>query len=415
MTSSLKIAAAVVFGFLASSSRLVIAEPLNIVHRGSPWSRQRSIRRHTRYIVLHTTEGSERGALNKLAREGEAHYLVGQTGKVYRIVDRRRVATHAGLSMWEGYTNLDDYTLGIEVVGYHNSAPNRRQIRALRELLRQLQSLYDIPDDRVLTHSMVAYGTPNRWHKRYHRGRKRCAMHLAKPQIRKQLGLEKHPLRDPDVHEGRLVVADHELHHFLYPRKHHKLTTQPRLLKDERPWGGVASAVSRLFVTHSTSGRESARPRVTQKKRVTPKQHKPQHRSQVLTSGTNFKRRTAARKGWRKVNTTGQSAQDVAGRRFDQETTIYLFPSGLVRTGKQLVKKRRFRSLIRNIPQGTRILMGYRYGGYITPRRSPRSICGRHWNSARTWYRLANGNLRRGSELHTNRVPSKTLAFCPAR
>ncbi len=34
---------------------------------------------------------------------------------------------------------------------------------ALKELIGELQRIYHIPDERVLTHSMVAYGKPNRW------------------------------------------------------------------------------------------------------------------------------------------------------------------------------------------------------------------------------------------------------------
>ena len=73
--------------------------------------------------MLHTTEGAERGALAKLSRDGEAHYLVGRSGTVYRIVDKARIAAHAGRSMWEGHQNLDRSALAVEVVGGDGDGP----------------------------------------------------------------------------------------------------------------------------------------------------------------------------------------------------------------------------------------------------------------------------------------------------
>ncbi len=189
---------------------------LDISDSGSPKNHARSGRSSTRFIILHTTEGEKKGALAKLRRSGEAHYLVDRAGHVSRIVDKNRVATHAGRSMWNGTAALDQHSIGIEVVGYHNRPVGKAQLRALRELISQLQSLYDVPDDRVLTHSMVAFGTPNRYHRRAHRGRKRCGMNLSTPEVRAALGLASIPSSDPDVEAGRLVFADPKLAQHLY-------------------------------------------------------------------------------------------------------------------------------------------------------------------------------------------------------
>ena len=145
------------------------AGALRISNRYSPENRNRALRQLTRYIILHTTEGPARGSLAKVRRNGECHYFVGLDGQVYRVIHRNRVALHAGRSMWQGKTDLDQCSLGIEVVGYHNRDINAAQYRALKDLLADLQRIYKIPDDRVLTHSMVAYGAPNQWHARSHR------------------------------------------------------------------------------------------------------------------------------------------------------------------------------------------------------------------------------------------------------
>ena len=76
--------------------------------------------------------------------------------------------------------------------------------------------LYKIPDDRVVCHSHVAYGAPNKWQKKNHRGRKRCGMLFAMPSVRAQLNLARRPAGDADVRAKRLVVGDDYLRRVLY-------------------------------------------------------------------------------------------------------------------------------------------------------------------------------------------------------
>ena len=182
----------------------------------SPRNPERRLRKSTELIVLHTTEAPARSSLNKLKDRGEAHYCVTEDGTVYRIVDRDRVAFHAGRSMWNGKEDVDDFSIGIECVGYHDQAMGLVQLRAIRDLVALLQKMYNIPDERVVCHSHVAYGVPNRWQKKRHRGRKRCGMLFAMPSVRDQLDLKKRPASDADVRAKRLVVGDDYLRKILY-------------------------------------------------------------------------------------------------------------------------------------------------------------------------------------------------------
>lgn len=182
----------------------------------SPRNPERKIRRSTELIVLHTTEAAERGSLIKLCDRGEAHFCVTEDGSVYRIVDRDREAFHAGRSMWNGKEDVDKFSIGIECVGYHDKAMPMEQIEAIKKLVKELQSMYRLSDDKVVCHSHVAYGAPNRWHKQKHRGRKRCGMLFAMPSVRAQLGLKKRPTYDADVRAKRLVVGDDYLCKVLY-------------------------------------------------------------------------------------------------------------------------------------------------------------------------------------------------------
>ena len=182
----------------------------------SPRNAERRVRKSTELIVLHTTEAPAKSSLNKLCERGEAHYCVTEVGTVYRIIDRDRVAFHAGRSMWNGKEDVDEFSIGIECVGYHDKAMGMIQIRAIRELVKELQKMYRIPDERVVCHSHVAYGAPNKWQKKNHRGRKRCGMLFAMSSVRTQLGLVRRPTSDADVRAKRLVVGDDYLRRVLY-------------------------------------------------------------------------------------------------------------------------------------------------------------------------------------------------------
>ena len=184
----------------------------------SPRNPERSVRSSTQLIVLHTTEAPARSSLNKLSDRGEAHFCVTEEGQVYAIVDRDREAFHAGRSMWNGKEDVDKFSIGIECVGYHNKAMPSVQIAAIRDLVKELKAMYRLTDERVVCHSHVAYGSPNRWQKCRHRGRKRCGMLFAMPSVRRALQLKLRPAYDPDTRARRLTVGDPYLEKVLYGR-----------------------------------------------------------------------------------------------------------------------------------------------------------------------------------------------------
>jgi len=182
----------------------------------SPRNPERRIRASTQLIVLHTTEAPAKSSLTKVSDRGECHFCVTEDGSVYRIVDRDKVAFHAGRSMWNGKEDVDEFSIGIECVGYHDKPMGIVQLRAIRDLVKDLKSMYRLGDDRVVCHSHVAYGAPNKWHRYKHRGRKRCGMLFASPTVRRILELGKRPGRDEDVRAGRLRNADETLRKALY-------------------------------------------------------------------------------------------------------------------------------------------------------------------------------------------------------
>lgn len=390
---------------------------LKISNRLSPLNSRRPVRPETRYIILHTTEGSETSALNEVRRYGETHYFVTPAGGVYRIIERHRIATHAGRSMWAGVTGLDHYSIGIEVVGRYDRDITNAQYEALRELLRQLQSLYRIPDENVLTHSMVAYGRPNRFHPHNHRGRKRCGMIFARADVRARLGLHAQPERDPDVDAGRLKVADAELQRYLYtPAPAAEVRVAEGGSSEAGPAFGEAGVITPGVNAWSIARERYNRPdtlyifpngdrvsgdRIVDWNRIPAGTH-------VQFSG---EEREETFEGFMEIGKDGDTVRQLAGEAWADGSTIYFFPDGLIRTGSELVRNAAGRALLDSPPRGTRVLVGYTYGGYVMTRRPPVRIAGRKWNYPSTFYRLPDGRILSGDEIDDKAIPARTLVF----
>jgi N-acetylmuramoyl-L-alanine amidase len=401
------------------------AKSLAISNRFSPLNRKRPFRPETRYIILHTTEGSEVGSLSKVRRYGEAHYFVTTSGHVYRIIDRNRIAAHTGRSMWEGRSNLDNSSIGIEVVGTCDRDITPAQYDALAELLRQLKNLYRIEDRNVLTHSMVAYGRPNRFHPSNHRGRKRCGMIFARPDVRSRLGLLSQPTRDPDVAAGRLKIGDKELYDRLYASASLQAGPVPMIAslpsgdgaKDATgPPGGESGVIGRGQNAWSIARDLYNHPDTTyvlpNGNRFRGDQIEDWNRipvgTRVLLSEEEPEQ---GFEGFLEIGRDGVSVRDLAGDAFAESTTIYFFPNGLVRTGAELSGDASLRKLIDDPPRGTRLLVGYTYGGSVGARRSAYYVVGRKWNYPSTFYRLPDGRILSGDEIDERSIPSRTLIF----
>jgi N-acetylmuramoyl-L-alanine amidase len=394
---------------------------LQIGNRLSPLNTKRPLRPHTRYIVLHTTEGEEEGSLNKLVRFGEAHYFVSRSGKVSRIIDKSKIARHAGRSMWEGRNTIDNYAIGIEVSGYHNKDITDAQYEALRELLGQLKKQYDISDKNILTHSMVAYGRPNRFHDDNHRGRKRCGMIFARPEVRARLGLESGPKHDLDVEAGRLKVGDRELFSYLFEGRGEPILVAaiarpaPPIVESleappESPLialNRTAWQIARERYNHPSTiyvfpdGKRFEGDKIQDWARIP-------NGTRVLLDETEDEQPF---EGFLEIGKDGDTPTALAGKASTSKTTIYFFPDGLIRTGADLRKHRSVRAFLHNAPKGTRLLVGYVYGGHVKTRRPPSSIAGEKWNYPSTYYRYPDGRILSGDDITSKSVPGGTLVF----
>ena len=115
------------------------------------------------FIVLHFTSTDFAESLETLTHgDVSAHYLVRDDPViVYRLVDESQRAWHAGESSWEGNTQLNAASIGIEIVNRGDrdgawQAYPPKQVDAVVALVDSLARKYHVPPDRVVGHSDIA-------------------------------------------------------------------------------------------------------------------------------------------------------------------------------------------------------------------------------------------------------------------
>ena len=119
------------------------------------------------FLILHYTVGNFQGALRELTVGSvSSHYLVNDSPPtIYRLVDENRRAYHAGASSWQGQTQLNAASIGIEIVNPGGTtAPAGKvwadfpqpQIDAVIALAKKIVAEHAIKPERILGHSDIA-------------------------------------------------------------------------------------------------------------------------------------------------------------------------------------------------------------------------------------------------------------------
>jgi len=86
-----------------------------------------------------------------------AHYIIGRDGTVYRLVKENDIAYHAGVSqVSDGRTNVNNFSIGIEMVGNYDDGYEQVQYDAINMLVKDMKARYDIK--YVLGHKDIAPG-----------------------------------------------------------------------------------------------------------------------------------------------------------------------------------------------------------------------------------------------------------------
>ena len=121
-----------------------------------------------KFVVIHYTAGDLPGSLKTLTQEiVSSHYLLTDTSPpfFYQLVDESRQANHAGVSNWKTYTQINDSSIGIEIVnrGFVDTPEGRvwypfrqDQIDQLILLLKDIVARHHIAPENILGHADVA-------------------------------------------------------------------------------------------------------------------------------------------------------------------------------------------------------------------------------------------------------------------
>lgn len=127
------------------------------------------------FIIIHYTAGSNEVSIKELTSERvSSHYLIpsGEDEKIYSLVPENERAWHAGVSSFRGRTNINDTSIGIEIVNEgiykeyrdyptyntyeHYVDYEKMQIEKVAQLVKDLSLKYKIPSRNILAHSDIA-------------------------------------------------------------------------------------------------------------------------------------------------------------------------------------------------------------------------------------------------------------------
>jgi len=371
-------------------------------------------RQKTRYIIVHTSELGFNATLRVVSKGkqckgyktpgGHANYVIARNGLTYRILDRKYRADHAGRSMWNGHIDISKVSVGIELVGYHNAPITKSQYQSVGLLLQILKKAYGLRDRDVLTHSQVAYGKPNPWFKKNHRGRKRCAKNFLRPKA----GLSGAWEYDPDVRAGRLMADP------LLAKVFYGIGTDSKALVDTRAYG--SNIISKTNSAWSIAG-EGYNSRTT---------------AYLLPGGQMlFGNQVNDKMGWDRlpVNTkvlvnqeknlgiqarttikiisASMTAWSHAGIAYKDDSTIYFLPMGRVCPGSEI-------SDWDDLPLKTRLIVGYKGPFQITKTQTAYKIAGLKYKNPETVYLLPPKKLITGDKMiDFSMLPKGTQIFLP--
>ncbi len=369
-------------------------------------------RKNTKYIVVHTSELGLETTLRVVSEGkhfrngrrtygGHTHYVIARNGRTYRILDKEYVADHAGLSMWNGENDLSKISIGIELVGYHYAPITAEQYKSAGMLIDILQGVYNLDDRAVLTHSQVAYGKPNRWFRKNHRGRKRCAKNFerAKAELGPTWAF------DPDVKAGRLT-ADILLSDVFYsPARFDSLADEANIISQSNTAWAIAGEDfdSTTTVYKFPNGRIYTGDQI---EKMIGWNCIPAKTVVLLNQESRVE--LLEDDGPVKTITDGTTAWALAEKSYNQKTTIYFLPSGCIKPGSMI-------NDWDDLPANTRLIIGYKGPYTLHKDQSAIRIAGDNFNDQKTLYYLPSKKLLRGHKIEDfSQLQAGTLVFLPA-
>ena len=128
------------------------------------FSKKNRKKRDIKFVIIHYTGmQSEIESFNRLKNikaKVSCHYFISRNGQITQMVKDFKIAWHAGKSKWKNFNNLNETSIGIELVNkghefrYQNFTDI--QIRNLIILCKNLKKKYFLKKESFLGHSDIA-------------------------------------------------------------------------------------------------------------------------------------------------------------------------------------------------------------------------------------------------------------------
>ena len=134
-----------------------------IIKRESPNFSSRNGLKPSILVLHYTGMKSSDEALERLCdkrSEVSSHYVIDENGKIFQLVDENNCAWHAGVSYWRGNKNINNISIGIEIVNTGHEfgyVPFPQiQMESVLVLSKNILNKYNIEAVNVVGHSDVA-------------------------------------------------------------------------------------------------------------------------------------------------------------------------------------------------------------------------------------------------------------------
>ena len=86
-----------------------------------------------------------------------SHILIKRTGEIIQFVPFHKKAWHAGSSSYRNEENCNEFSIGIELEGYHTEKYTKHQYKSLQEVSQALINNYkDLNKDNIVGHSYIS-------------------------------------------------------------------------------------------------------------------------------------------------------------------------------------------------------------------------------------------------------------------
>jgi N-acetyl-anhydromuramyl-L-alanine amidase AmpD len=129
------------------------ANSIKIIDKLVSWGYQKSSNRSIDTIIIHSSYnalGGDQYSVEKLIGEYREygvspHYLVDRSGNIFRLVQDKDIAYHAGEGQTpDKRTNVNNFSIGIEMMNTKSDEYTEAQYSALKDILAYLKEKYDI-------------------------------------------------------------------------------------------------------------------------------------------------------------------------------------------------------------------------------------------------------------------------------